>query len=163
MKAKKQKKDDLTTGDINKKSLGSKEIVDAEEESEKDEVGIYKSGLVSFTKVGEMVYSKVTRKGEFLIYSRLTKKIKQVERLKNKNRVIMPDIRGKLITNNIVKIPSGIEDHKSTNHLISSIREYMDKYVYIENVVDKEIVVSYILLTWVYDRFSAIPYLRALG
>ena len=163
MKAKKQKKDDLTTGDINKKSLSSKEIVDAEEESEKDEVEIYKSGLVSFTKVGEMVYSKVTKKGEFLIYSRLTKKIKQVERLKNKNRVIMPDIRGKLITNNIVKIPSGIEDHKSTNHLISSIREYMDKYVYIENVVDKEIVVSYILLTWVYDRFSAIPYLRALG
>ena len=163
MKTKKQKKDDLTTGDIKKKLPGSKEIIAAEEESEKDEVTIYKSGLVSFTKVGEMIYSKVTKKGAFLIYSRITKKIKQFEKIKNGKKTFLPDIRGKLIANGIIKIPSGIEDHISTKHLISCIREYLDKYVYIENWVDKEIIISYTLLTWVYERFSAIPYLRALG
>ena len=91
------------------------------------------------------------------------RKIKQVEKIENRGKTYLPETRGKLITNNIVKIPEGIENCISTNHLISSIRKYLDKYVYIENVVDKEIIISYILLTWVYDRFTAIPYLRALG
>ena len=58
MKSRKQKKDDLTTGDINKKLLGSKDIIDAEEESEKEKVTIYRSGLVSDHKIVEMIYLK---------------------------------------------------------------------------------------------------------
>ncbi len=36
MKSRKEKKSDLTASDINEKLLGSKEIIDAEEESEEE-------------------------------------------------------------------------------------------------------------------------------
>ncbi len=162
-KIKKQKKSDLTTGDINKKLLGSKDIIDAEEESEKEKVTIYRSDLVSDHKIVEMIYSKASKKGEFLIYNSVTKKIKQVEKIENKKRIIIPDTRNKLVDYGVIKIPSGIEDYVHIKFLISEIRRFLDKYVYIEKMVDREIIISYILLTWVYDRFSAIPYLRALG
>ena len=163
MKAKKQKKADLTTGDINKKLLGSKDVIAAEEENEEEKVTIYKSGLVSDHKIVEMIYSKASKKGEFLIYNSVTKKIKQVDMIENKKTIIIPDTRNKLVDYGSVKIPSGIEDYGHIKFLISEIGNYLDKYVYIENPTDKETIISYVLLTWVYERFTAIPYLRALG
>ena len=164
MKEKKQKKTDLTNSEVNKKVTESEVIeIPEHEEGEEQKELIYKSSLISDFKIAEMIYSKITKKGAFLEYSKITKKIKEIEEIKDGERIIVPDIRGKLIDNNIIKIPSGSEDYVHIKVLISEISNYLDKYVYIKDKVDKGIIISYVLLTWVYERFSALPYLRALG
>jgi len=149
---------------VNKKVTESEVIeIPEHEEGEEQKELIYKSSLISDFKIAEMIYSKITKKGAFLEYSKITKKIKEIEEIKDGERIIVPDIRGKLIDNNIIKIPSGSEDYVHIKVLISEISNYLDKYVYIKDKVDKGIIISYVLLTWVYERFSALPYLRALG
>ncbi|HWY08230.1 MAG TPA: hypothetical protein VNY24_15320 [Candidatus Acidoferrales bacterium] len=62
----------------------------------------------------------------------------------------------------LVKFPSGIAHYGSDTQLIEDIHHFVRRYA---NVPREwlEIVTLYILMTWVYDRFTAVPYLRFLG
>ena len=67
-----------------------------------------------------------------------------------------------LIRHNVVLFPSFAEDYGSQSDLICSIRSFIHRYVDLE--ADFEIVAAhYVLLSWVYDRFRAVPYLRIIG
>lgn len=67
-----------------------------------------------------------------------------------------------LIKHNVVKLASYVEDFGSVAQLISDIRAYIHRYV--DLPIDFEIVAAhYVLLSWVYDRFRELPYLRLLG
>lgn len=114
MKAKKQKKEDLTNGEVNKKVAENEVIEIPEHEEGEEEEFTYKSKFISDFKIAEMIYSKITKKGAFLEYSKITKKVKEIEEIKDGERIIVPDIKGKLIDNNIIKIPSGSEDYVDT-------------------------------------------------
>lgn len=118
--------------------------------------------------LGGRVYEQVKATGKdsetlFAYYNRLKRKFEGKKSLKDGNLVYVPYTNNMIIIKNVVKIPTDIVDYKNTDALMSDIREFIDKYVYISDEVDKEIVITYILLTWVYDRFTAIPYLRAIG
>jgi len=147
-----KKNKDANEKKVNKKKKKDKKIL------------IKTSGKVLGGRVYEQV--KVTDKDFetfFVYYNRLKRKFEGKKSLKDGNLVYIPYTNNLIIIKNVVKIPTGIIDNKNTDALISDIREFIDKYVYISDEVDKEIVITYILLTWVYDRFTAIPYLRAIG
>lgn len=113
--------------------------------------------------IGEIIYLKEKKKGAFLVYDRRTGDIKIYNRFKVVRKIYIPDTDSKLIQKNVVMIPNGIEEYGRTKKIVSILRKFIDKYVYIEDAVDKEIIITYILLTWVYERFTVIPYLRVLG
>lgn len=62
----------------------------------------------------------------------------------------------------LVKFPSGIAYYGSDAQLIEEIKAFIRKYA---NVPQEwlEIITLYILMTWVFDRFTAVPYLRFIG
>jgi hypothetical protein len=62
----------------------------------------------------------------------------------------------------LVKFPSHAAPYGSTAQLLVEIKEFICRYA---NVPKEwlDIVALYILMTWVYDRFTAVPYLRFLG
>jgi len=67
-----------------------------------------------------------------------------------------------LIKHGVIKFPSFAEDYGSINKLIGEIRSFIHRYVDLDT--DFEIVaVHYTLLSWVYDRFNEVPYLRMIG
>lgn len=67
-----------------------------------------------------------------------------------------------LVKNQIIEFPSGVCDYEDFDELFKTIRVFIHTYVDIPE--DFEIVCSYyVILSWVYDRFHEIPYLRVIG
>jgi hypothetical protein len=157
-KGNRRKKDSIKKNkDTNEKKVNKKKRKDKK-------IFICTSGKVLGGRVYEQV--KVTDKDFkpfFVYYNRLKREFGGKKSLKDGNLVYVPYTNNLLIVKNVVKLPIAIIDYKNTDTLISDIRELMDKYVCIPDEVDKEIAITYVLLTWVYDLFSAIPYLRAIG
>jgi hypothetical protein len=70
-------------------------------------------------------------------------------------------------TNNLIKhkallLPEKPEPYGSADELIDAIREYLYRYVDLSERFQK-LASYYILLTWVYDAFNELPYLRLRG
>jgi len=67
-----------------------------------------------------------------------------------------------LIRHSVIKFPSYVEQYESEKELIREIKSFIHKYVDLEPDFET-IAAHYILLTWVYDRFRELPYLRLMG
>ncbi len=119
--------------------------------------------FVTEDHIGEIVYSKKDMEGGFLVYSMKTGKITEENEFSEKGKIYIPDIESELIHKNVIRIPEGISDYGSTEDLLSDLHLYLNKYVDLEYEIDRDIVLTYVLLTWVYNRFSSISYLRILG
>lgn len=71
-------------------------------------------------------------------------------------------LTGDELTEALVLLPSGLEEYGDEAALIAELREHIHKYVDISPFFET-ISAYYILLTWLYDELSTLPYLRALG
>lgn len=67
-----------------------------------------------------------------------------------------------LIQHHVVLLPSQAEEYGSEEELIASIREYIHRYVDVSPRFER-IACLYVLLSWVYDSFNEVPYLRLRG
>lgn len=112
--------------------------------------------------IGEMIKPK-TGRSYFAVYNPETKNLTYRDKIETDNTIYFPDWDDGLISLNIIKMPGCVEKYHSRSMLIDDLRDYIDKYVDIQDKIYKEIIIAYILLTWVYDRFSALPYLRIIG
>lgn len=52
---------------------------------------------------------------------------------------------------------------KETRELVAIIELFLKRYFLLDNQMEYKLAAYYVLLTWLYDCFSAIPYLRAQG
>lgn len=79
------------------------------------------------------------------------------------NRRIVPySPENNLLKNNVVLLPSGPEEYVSTEELVREIQAYVHRYVDVSNLYER-LACYYVLLSWVYDDFNELPYLRLLG
>lgn len=62
-----------------------------------------------------------------------------------------------------VLFPSQLGQLKTTRELAVYLEDYVKSVVVLPSKLEVHIVVYYIMLTWLYDAFEAIPYLRAMG
>jgi hypothetical protein len=67
-----------------------------------------------------------------------------------------------LIANECVLLPSDIGDFRDKGETLAQIRAFIHRYVDLPPTFE-EIAAHYVLLTWVYDAFSDLPYLRFRG
>ncbi|MBI5450146.1 MAG: hypothetical protein HY940_02200 [Gammaproteobacteria bacterium] len=67
-----------------------------------------------------------------------------------------------LLKHRAVLLPEHPEPYLSTKSLLEDIEVYLDRYVDLSPAFFR-IASSYILLTWVYDAFNELPYLRLRG
>jgi hypothetical protein len=68
-----------------------------------------------------------------------------------------------VIHRGITQLPTSLTDEEiESNSLLEDIKNFINKYVELEE--EKiEIASRYVLMTWFYDRFQRIPYIRILG
>lgn len=64
---------------------------------------------------------------------------------------------------NGVQFPSKIGEPKSTGEVVKYVEAFIKSNYLIAQELDIKIMSYYVLLTWIYDSFNAIPYLRAIG
>jgi len=62
----------------------------------------------------------------------------------------------------VVLLPSQVNEYSSQSELVNEIRAFIHRYVDVPTFWE-EMIAHYVLMTWVFDKFSAVPYLRFLG
>jgi len=67
-----------------------------------------------------------------------------------------------LIANECVLLPSDVGDFRDKGEVLERVRSFIHRYVDLASTVE-EIAAHYVLLAWVYDAFSDLPYLRFRG
>ena len=78
------------------------------------------------------------------------------------DRLIPYSPKNNLLTNGIVLFPSEPMEYGSEADLVEAIQQYIHRYVDVSPLFEK-LASYYVLLTWVYDAFSELPYLRLRG
>lgn len=67
-----------------------------------------------------------------------------------------------LLAHGVVQFPSSLEEYTSEDELVEAVRSFIHRYADLSEVFE-EAASYYVLLTWVYDAFSELPYLRLKG
>ena len=67
-----------------------------------------------------------------------------------------------LLTSGCVLLPSGLGDLPGKAELLADLKAFIHRYVGFSPVFE-DIASHYILLSWVYDKFNEVPYLRLAG
>ena len=67
-----------------------------------------------------------------------------------------------LIEQGIVLFPSKPSDYSNEETLVEEVRSFIHRYVDVSPIFEK-IATYYVLLTWIYDHFNELPYLRKRG
>ncbi len=127
----------------------------------KNKKKIRKASLVSGDKIAETVYDKQKQQTQFVIYK--DEGINFLEKIKQGENEIFPlDARSDIVSKEVVLLPSAPVEYGTEMELIVDIQEFIHKYVDISPAFE-QIASYYVLFSWIYDRFSEVPYLRAIG
>ncbi len=77
-------------------------------------------------------------------------------------RLVPYSARNNLLAHEVVLLPSEPAEYDSDTELLSDIESFIHRYVDVTPLFEK-IASYYVLLTWVYDGFNELPYLRLRG
>lgn len=126
--------------------------------------------------VADMVYSKLTEEAGFAVSKEggvslqeelmvgkdgnLT--LNETEAMPGRGMVPSKEAR-RLAEERLVCLPSGIEEYGTSRDLFDEVRAFIEKYVVLEDSRFYDVTAGYVLMTWVFDRFSVVPYLRVVG
>lgn len=88
--------------------------------------------------------------------------IPEFEAEKDGKTITVKPLDFNLIENRIVLLPSAIDTKTTDEELDKKIISFLHKWVDIEPFAE-QLSLYYIKMTWIYDRLTVVPYLRALG
>lgn len=77
-------------------------------------------------------------------------------------RVIPYSPSNNLLTHGVVLFPSAVGEYESEEELTRDVRQFIHRYADLTESFE-EAATYYVLLTWVYDTFNELPYLRLKG
>lgn len=82
--------------------------------------------------------------------------------LPGRERLVPYAARNNLIATGCVLLPSAVGDYDTKAELLAEVQAYLHRYVDLSPVFEA-ICAHYALLSWVYDAFNELPYLRFRG
>ena len=89
--------------------------------------------------------------------------VRIVDTYKTKESLLVPyRANNSLLEHRVVLLPSEVVDACTTEEVIDDIRTYINTYVDISSEF-LALSVFFFLLTWLYDKFNELPYLRVAG
>lgn len=123
---------------------------------------IRKASMILDGKIIETVYDQKEEKTQFAVYE--NNEIKLLDSINNNNgdELFPLDAKSDVVNKKVVLFPSLPLEYGNEETLIEDINKYIHKYLDITPRYEK-IASYYVLLSWVFDRFFEVPYLRAIG
>lgn len=110
----------------------------------------------------ELLYDPARRRTALAVCREGKWTIEQAVTLPSGERLAPYSPGNPLIRHQVVVLPAEPVEYGSTADLAAEIRAYIRRYVDL-SLAFETAAVTYILLTWVYDAFNELPYLRARG
>jgi hypothetical protein len=68
-----------------------------------------------------------------------------------------------LLESGVILLPVTVEEYGDDEDLFIALRGYLSSFLQVEDRDYSTMMVCYVLMTWLYDRFNTVPYLRAQG
>ena len=111
----------------------------------------------------ELVYDPIKRKTALAV-SRFGGlwNIEEAVRIETGETLVPYSAKNNLIANECVLLPSGPVEYGTREELLADIQAFIHRYVDLSPLFE-QIAAHYVLLTWVYDAFGELPYLRLRG
>lgn len=120
-----------------------------------------KASLVLEDQIVETIYDKKKEETQFAVYE--NGEVKFLESIKTDKGEYYPlDAKNDIVSKGVVLLPSEPLEYNTEEELIEEIKKFIHKYLDISPMFE-QIASYYALFSWVYDRFSEVPYLRAIG
>lgn len=110
----------------------------------------------------ELIYQIDTRRTAFAVFHGGQVSVESSLEVDAGERLVPIPATNNLIKHGALLLPDKPEPYGSTDELIGAIQEYLYRYVDLSERFQR-IASYYILLTWVYDAFNELPYLRLRG
>ena len=110
----------------------------------------------------ELIYDAEKHKTAFAVASDGKWRIEDVVQLATGEQLVPYAASNNLIRHGCVQLPSEPVEHGGKAALLADIEAYLHKYVDLSPLFER-VAALYILLTWVYDAFNEVPYLRFQG
>jgi hypothetical protein len=110
----------------------------------------------------ELLYDPVTRQTAFAVGRDGEISIADYVELPDGHRLVPYSPENNLIKHEAVLLPSKPESYESEADLISHVQSFIHRHVDLSPVFEKT-ALHYILLSWLYDAFNELPYIRLQG
>jgi hypothetical protein len=69
----------------------------------------------------------------------------------------------RMIRDGSILMASEVGAPKSTRELVATVEAFINQVYLFDNALQGRLIAYYVLLTWIYDCFNTVPYLRAMG
>jgi len=110
----------------------------------------------------EMLYDPATKSTSFAWSKDGRVKRKENIQIESGRKIVPYSPHNNLLKNEFLIFPSMPVRYENELSLFEETRAFIDKYVYLTpSALDT--VTTYVMMTWLYDKFSCVPYLRAVG
>jgi hypothetical protein len=109
----------------------------------------------------ETIYEPITKKSKLIVAKGEQRDIQEHYYDSTTNIQYVP-LCNKEVKNRIFLLPTNRGSFDSTDQLLEDLKKFIHKYVEVDPFFE-EIAARFVLMTWIYDQFSTIPYLRILG
>ncbi len=119
--------------------------------------GVFDNGVII-----EMIYRPEDRQTAFVVWQDGKWSSEASFPADSSHRLVPYSPQNNLIKNQIVLLPSGVEEYDSEDALVTEIQGFIHRYVDVSPLFER-IASYYVLFTWVYDGFNELPYLRVRG
>ena len=120
------------------------------------------SAILHDGTIAEMVFRPDLRRTLFAIYSAGRWTLQDVVELGPDAKLVPFSANNNLIKNEVVLLPSEPLIYGSETELVAGIREFIHRYVDFDELFEN-VATHYVLLSWLYDAFNELPYLRLRG
>jgi hypothetical protein len=120
------------------------------------------SAILDDGTIVEMVYKPELRRTLLAIFSAGRWALRDGIDLGDDARLVPFSPQNNLVKNNVVLLPSGPGIYGSEAKLVSAVRQFIHRYVDLDPTFE-QVATYYVLLSWLYDAFNELPYLRLRG
>lgn len=119
------------------------------------------SFVLANNTLGEMLYDKAHAACSFAVCQ--GGNITTVSQFETNTVLYSPyTAHNPLLTHRVLRLPENVEPYESTQQLKNDIYAFIRRYIELPDT-EQHIAVHYVLLTWLYDKFNELPYLRVRG
>src|SRR6266851_345604 len=119
--------------------------------------GVFDDGVIL-----EMVYRPQERQTAFIVWQHDHWTVEQRFSPDPHHCLVPYSPTNNLLQHHVVLLPSEPEEYDSEEALVSEVQAFIHRYVDVSPLFEK-IASYYVLLSWIYDAFNELPYLRLRG
>jgi hypothetical protein len=120
------------------------------------------SAVLADGTIVEMLFQTERRRTVFAVFSVGRWTLQDTIKVGGNAQLVPFSANNNLIKNEVVLLPSEPLIYGSEEKLVGEIQEFIHRYVDLNKTFEK-VATYYVLLTWLYDAFNELPYLRLRG